>query len=118
MVPNEEQAWLKEKLRHANEKTLAQRLEDILASAPSETAQFIPDSAAFAARVRHTRNYYTHFTSELREKGNTVPDNELPHLTEQMRGLLILCILKDLGISGLPLRKVVHSVTSLHYVSL
>ena len=117
-VGPEEQSWLKEKLQHANEKTLAQRIEEILSTAPSEVDQFIPDRADLAAKIRHTRNYYTHFLADLRQKGKAADDEELPRLTEQMRGLLILCILRDLGIGGLPMRKVVHSVTSLRYVSL
>jgi hypothetical protein len=117
-VEPEEQSWVKEKLQHANEKTLAQRIEEILSTAPSEVDQFIPDREDFAAKVRHTRNYYTHFLAELREKGKAADDEELPRLTEQMRGLLLLCILRDLGISGKPAAKVAHSVYSLRFVSL
>jgi len=68
-VAPEEQSWVKEKLQHANEKTLAQRIEEILSTAPNEIDQFIPHRADFAAKVRHTRNYYIHFLTELREKG-------------------------------------------------
>jgi ApeA-like protein/HEPN superfamily Apea-like protein len=117
-VPPADHAWIKEKLNFANEKTLAQRLEDILSTAPDEVAEIIPDRVLFAAKVRHTRNYYTHFSPELQGSGKAASDDELSELTEQMRGLFLLCILRDLGISGSPLRKVVHSVSSLQYVSL
>ena len=117
-VAPEELSWVKEKLQHANEKTLAQRIEEILSTAPNEVDQFIPHRADFAAKVRHTRNYYTHLLTELREKGKDAGDEELPRLAEQMRGLVLLCILRDLGISGKPAAKVAHSVYSLRFVSL
>src|SRR5207244_5684140 len=82
---------------------------DLVTGVQTCALPIFPDRAAFAVKVRHTRNYYTHFLGELREKGKAVNDDELPRLTEQMRGLLLLCILRDLGISGKPAAKVARS---------
>jgi hypothetical protein len=117
-APESDRNWVKEKLCYANEKTLADRLSEILSTAPTEVDRFIPNRGEFAEKVRHTRNYYTHFSRELRLKGKAVADSELTPLTEQMRGLLLLCFLRDLGIGGRPLSRVAHSIQNLRFISL
>jgi len=62
---------LKEKLHYANEKTLAQRLADVLGEHTPEIYQFIGNPVEFAEKVKNNRNYYTHFDDELRRKGKT-----------------------------------------------
>lgn len=117
-VPKSERAWLIEKLQHANQKTLAQRLDDILDQHSAETQKFIPDRSKFANQVRHTRNYYTHFDEKLREKGKVAQGDDLGWLIQQMRTLLTVCFLKDLGISGTPLSRVVRVIQQTRLISL
>lgn len=52
-APENEREWLKEKLHYANQKTLAQRLADVLAKNKAEAEQFIPDLPRFADMVIH-----------------------------------------------------------------
>jgi hypothetical protein len=118
LVPKAERAWLIEKLQHANQKTLAQRLDEILDQHPSEVSSFIPNRKEFADRIRHTRNYYTHFDDELRQKRKIAEGDELTRLVQQMRTLLSVCILKDLGISGASLSRLITNLAKLRLVSL
>jgi hypothetical protein len=67
-VPPEHQDWLREKLAHANQKTLANRLADIFERHSAEVALLTADVSDFANKVKNTRNYYTHYGEELFEK--------------------------------------------------
>jgi len=113
-----ERSWLKEKLSHANQKTLAQRLDDILNAHSAEVAQIIPDRTQFANWVRHTRNYFTHFDEELRTKRKIAEGEDLLRLTCQMQALIEICVLKDLGIQGAPIKRIIHRTNSYQYSSL
>jgi hypothetical protein len=118
-VPPEEKEWLEEKLHYANQKTLAQRLAEILAKNKSEAEQFISDLQRFADAVKNTRNYHTHFDDELKEKGKVTDDMEaLVRLASQMETLLGVCILKDLGITGVPITRIIDRYKMMEIFSL
>jgi hypothetical protein len=104
----EEKEWLEGKLHYANQKTLAQRLAEILARNKTEAEQFISDFQRFADSVKNTRNYHTHFDEELKEKGKVTDDMAaLVRLVSQIETLLGVCILKDLGITGAPIARLI-----------
>lgn len=118
-VPPDEREWLKEKLNHANQKTLAQRLGDILAKNKTEADQFIGNLSSFADDIKNTRNYHTHFDPELKEKGKVVEEMEaLTRLVSQMETLLGVCILKDLGITGAPIARLIDRYKRMEIYSL
>lgn len=106
-VAEEDRTWVGEGLRFANKKTLAQRLNEILSRHPAEAARIAGDMPDFADKIRHTRNYYTHFEKRLRKRGKVAGEAELILLTERMQRLLEVCFLKDLGLGGDPVRKIV-----------
>lgn len=105
-VPADEVDWVREKLQYANEKTLAMRLEEIMALHPDEAKRIVGDPAKFSAQVRHTRNYYTHYNAEHRKAGKVADDRELVPLSERMQRLLEVCFLKDLGLDD-PVHKII-----------
>lgn len=106
-VPPEEKEWLNEKLHHANQKTLAQRLIEILDVRKVEAEKFIPNLQGFADLVRHTRNYYTHHDQELKEKGKVPGTEEMVYAVSQMQTLLGICMMNDLGITGDPIARLI-----------
>ena len=116
-VPHPLRRWLDDKLRYANEKTLAQRLDEILDRHPSEVPTFIPDRASFTSKVRHTRNYYTHYDEELKRKGKIAEGEELFRIATQMRRLLEISILKDLGITGGAIQRFINRWKKVDFVS-
>ena len=116
-APEEERSWLKEKLHHANQKTLAQRLTDILQQHAGIIARFITDTKTFADKIRHTRNYHTHFDPDLLQGGKVATGVELFELTFQMRALLEICILSDLGIKGGPIERIIQRVQQVRVIS-
>jgi hypothetical protein len=118
-APLNEQAWLREKLHYANQKTLAERLSDILSKNKTEAEQFISDLSLFADAVRNTRNYHTHFDEELREKGKVTENmDDLVRLVSQMETLLGVCIMKDIGIVGAPIARLIDRYRRMEIFSL
>jgi hypothetical protein len=106
-VAEEDRKWVAEGLRFANKKTLAQRLKELLGRHPTEAARIAGDMPDFADKIRHTRNYYTHFEERLKNRGKIAGEAEITLLTERMQRLLEVCFLKDLGLDGAPPRKIV-----------
>ncbi len=107
-----EKDWLNEKLAHANEKTLAQRLAEIFASHEAEASLLIPDLEAFGADVRFTRNHYTHYGTEEDQMHKVAQGVELIVLTNRMKTLLEICICQELGIDGAPIKRIVDSASA------
>lgn len=118
VVDRQEKDWLREKLQHANQKTLAQRLSDLIVAHQKDAAQFLKDPDDFATTIRHARNYFTHYDEELRRKGKIPSATTLSHLTLQMRALLEICFLRDLGLPELAIQRVIRGVQDVRYVSL
>lgn len=110
--------WLREKLQHANQKTLAQRLGDLMADHQKEIASFVSDPGAFATTVRHTRNYFTHFDEDLRRKGKIPDTTTLAKTTLQMRALLELCFVRDLQLPEAAAQRVTRRVQNIGFVSI
>jgi hypothetical protein len=114
-VSEEEKVWLTEKLRYANQKVLAKRLKEILGK-HNEADAIIPNHDEFVARVMNTRHYYTHF-GDQKDKDKVATIQELGLLIAQMRALLEICILKDLGIAGRPIRRIIQKHADMKFVS-
>ena len=86
---------LESKLRYGNEFSLRTRLRDILKRYNEIMPGFIPDKKDFINKVVDTRNYYTHYDEDL--KGRAVSDESLYYLTQRLRRLLEICLLRELG---------------------
>jgi hypothetical protein len=118
VAEEKEKTWLREKLSHANQKTLAQRLDELIGTHHKEVTSFIPDSAEFAKTVRHARNYLTHFDEELRRR-KKVPDvTPLTKIRIQMKALLEICFLRDLKLPESAVNRVVARTQNIKFVSL
>jgi hypothetical protein len=84
------------KLQYLNEFSLRKRVRDVINSLGGGTLEFIPDPGRFASRIVDTRNYLTHYNPSL--KANAAEGETLFHLTELLRFLLELCLLRELGL--------------------
>ena len=116
-VPAEHQKWLKEKLAYLNQKTLSQRIEEVLSLYPSETKSLTNSFPDFAKRVRYTRNYLTHYPEDLRKAGKIAEGKDLIKMAATLQALLHICLLRELGIDGEPIREIVSRSTSLDVIS-
>ncbi len=61
---------------------------------------------------------YTHFDPDLKRKGKVATDSELVPLVDKMQSLLEICFLKELGITGLPIRRIIHRSNTSQYFTL
>ena len=89
---------LKNRVEFGNEYSLRKRLTQILKSLDDKARSLVcSNSATFVAAAVDTRNYFTHYTDELKSEAVLAPE-ELFHLTQRIRILLTIVLLKDLGI--------------------
>jgi hypothetical protein len=105
-APTEYRGWLTEKLRYANELTLRKRLRSLIADDKDGLDLVVPDGASFIGKLVDTRNYMAHRTDELRLVAAS--GVELHYLSANLRVLLKLCFLRELGCSPAE-RKVIIS---------
>lgn len=85
-------------LSTANGKPFRRRIEEILSSKPALLADIPEGIPDFVSTVCDTRNYNTHFGTELFERGRVAKGIDLIRLTEILRILLEVLILDELGV--------------------
>jgi hypothetical protein len=95
---DESAATLKSKFNYINEIPLKERLRELLNSEEPLVRQLIPDPEGFVRLASDTRNYLTHYDDNLKDKA--AEGFELYRLTEQLRFLLELLFLREIGFSA------------------
>jgi len=86
---------LKEYLKYGNEFSLRKRLEEIFEKYKEILDKFIENQDAFIELAINTRNYLTHYDEKL--EGKAAREKELFFLTENLKTLLEVCLLTELG---------------------
>lgn len=87
--------WLRAALAFSNQLTLNMRLMEIFREKRKFLGEFLAPEELFAERIRHTRNHFTHWGEK---KGrNVVSDEEMFPLIHQLRVVLKVCFLSDIG---------------------
>lgn len=106
-IPDEHREWLKTKLKYSNEKRLAARLKAILDNLLDVLQQLSNTRAGFRElsikknqkrlirEIVDNRNYLTHYDKSLKEKA--ADDLELSCITEKLKIIICLCLMKELG---------------------
>lgn len=84
------------KVQYLNELSLRRRVKELVVSFDKLVTRHIPNPSKFAGRVVDTRNYLTHYNPSL--EPNAVRGENLYLLAEQLRLLLELCFLRELGL--------------------
>jgi len=91
------QSFIAGKIDYGNEFSLNKRLKQILADLEPDTVKLVCNKpAAFSKKVADTRNYYTHYSDKLKEAAASGP--HLYWLSQRLRILLMIVLLKELGI--------------------
>ena len=93
-------AWkdkLKGFLKYGNEFSLPKRLNQIVEEYSEVVNKFINNKKNFVGKIVNTRNYLVHRDEELRECAAS--GGELGQLTQRLKALLEVCLLKELGFS-------------------
>jgi hypothetical protein len=89
--------WLKEKLEFSNEPSLLKQLNDIYKKFAKEPMYLFLGDEVFTKKVKDTRHYLTHYDKKLKKKA--AHGNELYNITEKVKILVELCLLREMGLS-------------------
>lgn len=90
---------LENKLKYSNEFSLRKRLKEIFDEYQHEIpGVFIKNKGTFIDNVVDTRNYLTHYDKDLKERAAS--GNAIFHLTQELKMLLEICLLSELGFSS------------------
>lgn len=91
------------KIKYGNEYSLRKRLRELLCSLEDETAALITDSLGkFVEDVTSTRNYLTHYTSEL--STHAFKGGDLYSAYLRLRALMTIVLFKELGLEEKDIR--------------
>jgi nitroreductase len=96
-APAELREWARVRLQDANRKSFRDALAELIAALPAVIADALANVAAFAERIRVTRNYLTHWTESL--EAEAARGAELFALTRLLRAILEALLLLELGFS-------------------
>ena len=98
-VKNDFKNSLENKLKYGNEFSLRKRLKEIFNEYQNEIpGLFIQNKGAFIKKVVDTRNYLTHYDKDLKER--VASGIDIFHLTHELKMLLEICFLIELGFSS------------------
>jgi hypothetical protein len=95
---------------------LAQRLKDVFSLHAAEAAELFQGLPDLTERIRDTRNYLTH--SAERRSALVLSEAELLRVTFWLLPFLQICLLKDVGIDGAAVKRIVHRFSNVHFVDL
>jgi hypothetical protein len=96
---------LKYRMQYLHEYSLRKRLEAIVDSCGNILNVIIPDKGTFIEDVYNTRNFLTHYDKSL--EGKAKKGDELYKRTQQLKFLIEVCLLKEMGISNGDIAKLV-----------
>ena len=98
-----------EKLSHLNSYSLRERLEEIISEyqpcLPDNFFASLEEQDDFLKRIRKTRNYLTHLSSE--EDEYVASGQDLLALSRKLRVLLEVCLLKQLGLKDVDIKAII-----------
>jgi len=108
-VADQHRDWLEGRLRYSNEPNLRKRLTEIFNEYPESVDLVVgngkKERKSFINRVVATRNYYTHFDQSLEHQA--VRGGELHLITERLKLLIEVCLLRDLGFEAERIRDLI-----------
>lgn len=114
VVGRENRRWIGERLGHANEPTLRDRIGELVDKFAGGLPKLQSEKETFVASVTDTRNYYTHYAPSLKAKA-THGGPELYRLAQKVSALLAVCLLHELGFSEGEMRVLVEKHRKLQY---
>lgn len=105
---------LKQRMRYFNEYSLRKRLEEILEKCKEFLNPIISDKILFVENAVNTRNYLIHYDLSLETKAKK--GNELYKLTQQLKFLVEICLLIELGISEQNIKSLIERDRKYHHI--
>lgn len=95
-IPEEYQKQLMPKAQYdMNRKSLRRKIGELFEKYDRLFSVFVEKKDEFIDMVVNTRNYYTHYPPELKDKAANIVD--MPFLSQNLRFMLIVILLKEIG---------------------
>jgi ApeA N-terminal domain 1 len=115
-TPNDLKMSLKNRIKYGNQYSLRKRLNNLMKSFEEATARLVADdSTAFVERIVETRNYFTHYTEELKVNA-VIGGADLFYTTHRLRIFLTILLLKELGIEEYVIVQAIRSNRKLNFI--
>ena len=102
------------KLEYINELSLRRRVREVLESCGASVTVLIADKQGFTAKLVDTRNYLTHYDPRL--EANAARGRALYVLVQQVKFVVELCFLKEIGLSDAARARIVAENQRYAYV--
>ena len=96
-IPEAERDWVQASLARSNDKTLRERVSELVESFGEALSPLFADIEEFAATATDNRNYYTHYSERTKEAGRIVEGYDLYELVERLLFLVRACVLREMG---------------------
>jgi hypothetical protein len=107
IVPDKFHEWLNDQFKFGNSLYLHNRLMDILITCSNKQLdQIVGDKELFVKQVKWSRNYYTHYSNDL--KKNALKGKELYLITEKLKLVLVCAFLTELEVPKELLSKILN----------
>lgn len=107
-APEAHREWLRGKLAYSNEPSLRKRLLEIMRRDPEVMEPIFGSSGkerkGFVNKVVDTRNYLTHYDES--KKDAAAVGRELYEVTERLKSVLEVCLLREVGFEGGRLKEI------------
>ncbi len=104
LVPSKYHSWLIDQFKFGNNLNLHSRISEIINEYSNEFIdKLIGDKELFIRQIKHSRNYYTHYSSN--SKKNALKGSALFYLSEKLKILLVCSFLMVVGFEKEELEK-------------
>jgi len=109
VTSKEYHGWLNDQFKFGNNLYLHSRLSELVSKYSNRIIdKIITDKELFIKQVKHSRNYYTHFSEK--GKKNALKGQELFFLSEKLKVLLVCAILMEVGFTKEKLTKLLDNI--------
>lgn len=108
--------WARGKLSY-NARPLAKKLFDIFNAHMDVCKQLFEDLEKASVIITKTRNHLTHHSGQ-EKKGLLIPKDQLGVVSHKLETLLWVILLKEIGIDGAPVERIVGRITGLRQIVL
>lgn len=115
-VPDDLKDWVERTLSAANNKHLDVRLSEIFQRHHSESMKILGSDPTLPEKIRYTRNHLTHHTGDETSL-KLLRRNDLVQVSWNLRTFIWVCLLKEIGVSGAPIDRLIRKFEA-RFVSL
>ena len=116
-APHQFQGWARRKLESANYKHLEERVSEIFEGHKAEAQRLFVDVTELPEKIRYTRNHLTHYTGKT-DSPKYLKDAEMVQVNWGLRVFIWACLLKEIGISGKAIERLIRRHGDAHFVNL